>query len=139
MPGYFSVQDKIGFTYINTGDLNYLPGYTTVKFNKRITDIHGDYNPATGIFTAPVSGFYAFALDTRALPGRRCWVDVVMNGQPIATDYTEAPGGQVDSETAFAIVHLTSGDQVWVRHKGTGNCGLDDLGNFSGFILYQDL
>ena len=76
VPGVFSVQDKVGFTYINTGDLNYLAAYTTVKFDKKITDIHGDYNPATGIFTAPVAGFFAFALDTRALPGKHCWVEV---------------------------------------------------------------
>ena len=137
--GFFSVQDKVGFTYINTGDLNYLAAYTTVKFDKKITDIHGDYNPATGIFTAPVAGFFAFALDTRALPGRHCWVEVVKNGQPIANNYMEAPSGQEDSETSFAIVHLTNGDRVWVRHKGSSNCGLDDLSNFSGFILYQDL
>ena len=116
-----------------------MAAYTTVKFDKRITDIHGDYNPATGIFIAPVSGFYAFVLDTRALPGRHCWIDVVKDGQPIATDYIEAQSGQEDSETSFAIVHLNNGDRVWVRHSKSSNCGLDDLSNFSGFILYQDL
>jgi exonuclease I len=42
--GFFSVQDKVGFTYINTGDLNYLAAYTTVKFDKKITDIQLLFN-----------------------------------------------------------------------------------------------
>ncbi|VDI51538.1 Ras-specific guanine nucleotide-releasing factor 1 [Mytilus galloprovincialis] len=136
-----SVQKKVAFTYRTSGDQSSLGSDQTIKFDRRITDVSNSYSSSTGIFTAPVGGYYAFVLDTRTLPGRICWIDAVKNGFPIATNYMEAPSGQEDSETSFAVVRLDTGDQVWVRNKvyHGHSCGLDDLANFSGFLLYQDL
>ncbi|XP_071154377.1 complement C1q-like protein 2 [Mytilus edulis] len=136
-----SVQKKVAFTYRTSSDHSSLGSDQTIKFDRRMTDVSNSYSTSTGIFTAPVGGYYAFVLDTRTLPGRICWIDAVKNGVPIATNYMEAPSGQEDSETSFAVVRLDTGDQVWVRNKvyHGHSCGLDDLANFSGFLLYEDL
>ncbi len=123
-----------------TGALNIPPGvFTKVTFDTENTDLQGDYNPGTGIFTAPTDGLYMvcnylqFDFEDWNLPNATAFTSIFING--VFTDRlnvarTQSVPGVVNEFRAAGAgckhVELTAGDTVelFVIHSDNINHNL---------------
>ncbi|XP_036374854.1 complement C1q subcomponent subunit B-like [Megalops cyprinoides] len=110
---------------------------TTLIYKKVITDISNNYNPATGIFTAPVRGLYYFRFSGHAWGNHYMAVSLYKNEQRICSAYDEQRSGNANSSNGVTLL-LEEGDRVYMR-LWTNRQIFDDDGNhstFSGFLLF---
>ncbi|XP_036375395.1 complement C1q-like protein 2 [Megalops cyprinoides] len=112
----------------------------TLVYTKVLTNIGNNYNPATGIFTAPVRGVYYFRFTTfGAGVSIRIGAVLYRNGQhTVATYDIQGSVDSHDDSSNAAVLQLEVGDQVYVRLPA-GYQLYDDAWNrcsFSGFLLF---
>ncbi|KAM9829209.1 complement C1q-like protein 2 [Syngnathus typhle] len=117
-------------------------GYEVLKFDDVITNLGNLYDPSTGKFTCHVSGIYYFTYHVlmRGGDGTSMWADLCKNGQVRASAIAQDADQNYDYASNSAVLHLDSGDEVYVKldggkaHGGNNN----KYSTFSGFILYPD-
>jgi hypothetical protein len=92
---------------------------TTIVYEDRISDTHNAYNTSTGVYTVPVSGFYAinasFALDTESwVAGTSITSDIEVNGTVVKSLFlrVQASVSTTMSLNASDSIYLNKGDQV---------------------------
>ena len=131
------VTTPIAFTAELEADLT-TTSKTTLVTNSVITNIGGGYDNTTGVFTAPVSGTYAFMATAATVSqnGKRLRVDMKHKNQIIA--FMFAKNGF--SCSCHAVVQLAVGQKVLLEtyeeectFSGGGRTG------FSGMLLQPDL
>jgi hypothetical protein len=68
------ISNPYGFLAIETNAMS-IGGGTTIIFNSETYDSGSNYNVATGVFTAPVSGYYTFSssFTIAAMSAQVCW------------------------------------------------------------------
>ena len=127
------------FTAVLGHSLGPLPIHRAVKYPLIITNIGNGYNPATGSFTARVSGMYYFSYTMYSgSPTTNSVVGLMKNGQMIVTTWDTAGGDINDSATNAAVLQLEAGDFVYIQLYANRNI-YDDNGRyttFSGLMLY---
>ena len=134
--GYATV---VGFTAVNSNYITTIHDDQVLVFNSVVTNVGNDYDPQTGIFLCSVGGLYVFYVDIRTQPGDHiCWFDLVKNGSRISIVYLYVKG-DTGSDSTMSVVHLEPGDKVWIRkkHYYTGNCQLDSLNTFTGYMMHK--
>ncbi|KAL7840554.1 hypothetical protein AOLI_G00258770 [Acnodon oligacanthus] len=102
------------------------------------TNIGSAYNPATGIFTAPVRGVYYFRFTAHGLGGKDVSVVLQKNGQHIVEALVIQPQHRLSSSNGVSLL-LEAGDVVclklranaWVYDTGAHHC------TFSGQMLFS--
>ncbi|KAI1901322.1 hypothetical protein AGOR_G00033110 [Albula goreensis] len=112
----------------------------TLIYTKVFTNIGNHYNPATGIFTAPVGGVYYFTFT--AFGGNRhrnIGSFLYRNAERMVSvqDHHKSSYGE-DQVTNAAVLQLEEGDQVSMR-LNPGFSVYDNSANlstFSGFLLF---
>ncbi|KAG2459564.1 complement C1q-like protein 2 [Erpetoichthys calabaricus] len=117
-------------------------GYEVLKFDDVVTNLGNHYDPSTGKFTCQVSGIYFFTYHVlmRGGDGTSMWADLCKNGQVRASAIAQDADQNYDYASNSAVLHLDSGDEVYVKldggkaHGGNNN----KYSTFSGFILYPD-
>ncbi|XP_061571447.1 complement C1q-like protein 2 [Cololabis saira] len=117
-------------------------GYEVLKFDDVITNLGNNYDSSTGKFTCHVSGIYFFTYHVlmRGGDGTSMWADLCKNGQVRASAIAQDADQNYDYASNSAVLHLDSGDEVYVKldggkaHGGNNN----KYSTFSGFILYPD-
>ena len=117
----------------------YIPARpATLKFGTVLTNIKNGYNPATGYFSAPVSGVYFIGGSiTSPLNG---WIkaEIVDQGQLVIVKLFAASSSNGQNQSSdFALVSLNVGDVIWVRVIDFSNS--IDVRNirstFSGYLI----
>ena len=99
------------------------------------------YNPSTGIFTAPTAGTYVFYVSVQSENKQEIRLDIVLNGsskiRAMAWSSSASNSSIHQTGTNLVILHLRTGDRVWVRrYSGTGYASHDiPITTFSGFKL----
>ncbi|KAG9328109.1 hypothetical protein JZ751_016340 [Albula glossodonta] len=112
----------------------------TLIYTKVFTNIGKHYNPATGIFTAPVGGVYYFTFTAFGLNRyRNIGSFLYRNAERIVSvqDHHKSSYGE-DQVTNAAVLQLEEGDQVSMR-LNPGFSVYDssaNLSTFSGFLLF---
>lgn len=92
-----------------------------IKFDHVMVNIGNGYHNNTGVFIVPTSGVYVFSWSVRLRAGAVHSVELVVNNESHGLVFMDAThtDGHV---SAGSIAYLQSGDDVYIRIKGTG-CG----------------
>uniref|UniRef100_A0A8D0C0V1 C1q domain-containing protein n=1 Tax=Salvator merianae TaxID=96440 RepID=A0A8D0C0V1_SALMN len=115
------------------------PLHVPIKFDKVLYNGLNHYNPATGVFTCPISGVYFFTYHITVY-SRNVRVALVKNGVKMLHTVDSYQGGE-DQASGGTILELQKGDQIWLQTYGgeTFNglfADLDDDTVFTGFLLF---
>ncbi|XP_068172695.1 complement C1q and tumor necrosis factor-related protein 9B-like isoform X2 [Antennarius striatus] len=117
---------------------SYPPPNNPVIFSDVLYNIHENYDPNTGIYTAPINGTYVFNYHLSAYE-RVLKVGLFSNFIPIVKT-TEVRDFGVTSQSV--VLHLYEGGRVWLQVKDTVTngmfAGFESSSTFSGFLLYPD-
>uniref|UniRef100_UPI0037E75FA4 cerebellin-4-like n=1 Tax=Semicossyphus pulcher TaxID=241346 RepID=UPI0037E75FA4 len=101
--------------------------YRVVHYNS------GTYNPATGIFTAPVRGVYYFSFSGHNISSRQMGLRLMKNGMQVVTVFNHRDGNRHETATNGMTLRLEVGDQVYMRLRAH-TWIFDNLNNHSTFI-----
>ncbi|XP_034413614.1 complement C1q-like protein 3 [Cyclopterus lumpus] len=112
---------------------------TILIYRSVITNIDTAYNPATGIFTAPVTGVYYFTFSYHAGKNYPVSLALYKNDQVLVASHdhkTQYDGADNGGNAVF--VQLQKGDQVFVHLRANAHVwGNNDVTTFSGFLVVE--
>nr|XP_034335548.1 paramyosin-like isoform X1 [Crassostrea gigas] len=136
-----SIDDKSSHHAFTAGISSYKSDWTgdTLVFPVVIYCEGTGYNPSTGIFTAPSAGTYVFYVSVQSSLQKYIYLDIVVNGSSKVRALAWYNSGSSiaihQTGTNLVILHLQTGDRVWVRRGGgTGYYSYSiPITTFSGF------
>jgi hypothetical protein len=138
------VGDALVIAYNSANLLNVTGDDTTytVVWNTEVTDVGGDFNTSTGVFTAPATGTYllTFSLSIGENSGytyMQC--NLVTSNRSVNTDRAVAPasGSGVDNRNLAVVLDMDASDTAHVTFRlGSGSKAVDLLAN-SFFTIIQ--
>ena len=105
-----------------------------IKFDMVQTNQGAAYDPATGVFTAPVSGLYVFLFSTHAMDAAHrgdVYLHVDGHGQVFVND-------REYMATGHAAFHLNGGDKAWVASNGDDRFVYSFDTMFTAFLVNPD-
>lgn len=135
-PGPPGTPTKVAFAARGGGCLSckFWPAAPLLFTNVSLND-GGGYDPATGVFTAPVAGVYNISGVTSRNDDRHVQVGIFLNGQIYAA-YLGRDGG------SSVTLRLQAGDRVWLQatypYGSTYTVNLNEWHHFSGHLVYAD-
>ncbi|XP_023203176.1 complement C1q subcomponent subunit B-like [Xiphophorus maculatus] len=107
----------------------------TLKFERVITNIGNGYDPATGLFTAPVKGLYYIQVTGISGPTGELHAGVKKNRENMFAIYQKART-QAGASNAMVLV-LEQGDRVYVQlWAGKTIADQGRLSIFTGFLVF---
>ncbi|XP_048762130.1 complement C1q-like protein 2 isoform X2 [Ostrea edulis] len=127
------------YAYMSTSLINPSMHHTLI-FETAITNVGNGYHPNTGVFIVPESGLYVFTWVMRmwsnAIHGTELMVNRAVMGSVFLVSHTTSD----HSVTGVVVVHVSQGDDVFVRTQGDnngGNIGSDYHGksSFAGWKI----
>ncbi|XP_050976366.1 cerebellin 17 [Labeo rohita] len=134
-------QPKVAFSADlgKRGDLGPQSTEITLTFNNIFTNTGNNYNPATGLFTAPVKGVYYFRFTACGVQIRQSLgASLHKNGQKIVSVGQWRNHDQHRYASNAAVLQLEVGDVVCVKLLPgyTIYDSPDNLSTFSGFLIF---
>lgn len=128
------VCDQVAFHAVLTTTSVSVSSDDTIKFNNVITNVGGGYNRSTGIFTAPVAGYYEFIVTIMAQSGNSFISKVLINGSDY---YCHAYGSSRSQSQGMCdlILYLYQGSTARVTtYSGSALYG-NGFSSFSGHLI----
>ncbi|VDI25897.1 Hypothetical predicted protein, partial [Mytilus galloprovincialis] len=130
MPAFFAAL-KPYFTLSGIDDV--------LKFDDVRVNRAGAYGPSTGVFTARVPGLYHFSCMILANHGDVVNYQLNKNDQPYILGYSHK-GTYAASSTISAVIELTVGDRVFVKHREHNSAEVvygAAHTSFSGYFIHE--
>ncbi|XP_062597420.1 uncharacterized protein LOC134258848, partial [Saccostrea cucullata] len=116
-----SIQAPTAFTKGQTIDVHVSNG-ENILYNKRITEIGASFD-SEGSFVCQTPGLYAFTFYGLTAEDSRLWLEMMKTDELIASIFGHTKNDYADSGNA-AIVHLNTGDKVYVKAHNNYNHAL---------------
>ncbi|XP_053375720.1 C1q-related factor-like [Mercenaria mercenaria] len=140
LPSGGSVHSKVAFYTQLSKDVDHLGNHQTIVFDTVTTNIGGGYNPADGIFTAPVTGTYVFFWLNTNRDRSSMDTELVKNAVVVGKSFSDAYQHlDYAASSNTAVLQTTRGDEIWVR-SGTRHSNVitgEYFSTFSGWLLYE--
>jgi hypothetical protein len=114
------MTQKIGFyAYIDHNEI--MGQHKVMAFNVAKTNIGQGYSTHSGVFTAPISGLYAFSCSLYPSHLSRGSFHIFANDDAVATMFTDSDSGNWDisASSTTVVLSLNQGDEVYVRSDDT--------------------
>ncbi|NXQ56426.1 ADIPO protein, partial [Anthoscopus minutus] len=113
-----------------------------IRFSKIFYNEQGHYDPSTGKFLCSVPGTYYFAYHVTVYLSD-VKVSLFRKDKAVIFTYDQFQNNNVDQASGSVLLHLSSGDEVWLQVYGDGDKNgvyADNLNDstFMGFLLYPD-
>ncbi|KFP73314.1 Adiponectin [Apaloderma vittatum] len=114
-----------------------------IRFSKIFYNKQSHYDTSTGKFLCNIPGTYYFAYNLMVYL-EDVKVSLYKNGKAAIITYDQFQKNNADQASGSILLHLNSGDEVWLQVYGDG----DDNGiyadnvndsTFMGFLLYPDM
>jgi hypothetical protein len=102
-----------------------------IQFNDVILNVGGAYDPRHGIFRAPVSGVYQFALTFLNAERHDATFEIVKDGVRLGYSYSDSDN--YNSGVVEINVRVEAGEDVWCRCASVYNSFLNPQGKYSCF------
>ncbi|KAL4618278.1 complement C1q-like protein 4 [Arapaima gigas] len=111
---------------------------TTLVYKTVLTNIGSAYNPATGIFTAPLRGVYYFIYHCHGGSSSEMNVSLYKNEQHIVMAYEGKSDDSSDNMSNGVSLQLESGDQVYLHLAASTHVWGQpkSISTFSGMLLF---
>ena len=94
--------------------------HQTFVFDHVVTNVGGNYNHHTGIFTSPSPGIYVFSWTLYCQSEGYFYSEVVVNSNPVGAVYCNALGDRgIRHITSVVVVEISQGDVVLIRTHPT--------------------
>ncbi len=140
LDGEPAVQKRSAFSVGLFPSRSFPPPGLPIKFDKAIYNEEGHWDPHASKFNCTYGGVYVFSyyITVRNRPLR---VALVVNGIRKLRTRDSLYGQDIDQASNMAVLHLSSGDQVWLETLRDWNgvySSSEDDSTFSGFLLYAD-
>ena len=116
------MTQKIGFyAYIDHNEI--MGKHKVMVFNVAKTNTGQGYSTHSGVFTAPVSGLYAFSCSLYPSHLSIGSFHILANDDVVATMFTDSDSGNwdVSASSTTMVLSLNQGDEVYVRSVDTYN------------------
>ena len=117
--------------------------HQTFVFDHVVTNVGGNYNRHSGIFTSPSQGVYVFSWTLYCETGGYFYSEVVVNSGPVGALRCSAEGvNYLSHVTGVVLVEINQGDIVYIRtHPSDSNIGgvyssSDYHSSFTGWKLF---
>ena len=89
---------------------------STLQFDRAITNIGNGYNPHAGVFTAPLTGVYAFSLIVMVPHAHGpLRLSIMKEGATLDRVFVRDTDNPDDRGSALVTTQLAAGEQVWVQ------------------------
>ena len=131
----------VAFYAIISHNMHGLGAHQTIIFDVAKTNIGSAYSPHTGVFTAPSAGVYVFTWSIRLVRAEHSF-EIIVNAEVYGATFLRAKttAGGDETVTGTVVVHLSTGDEVFVRthaYVGDGDIYSNTHGQptFSGWKL----
>jgi len=133
-------QGSVAFTAYLDSVQSYTGSNRIIKFNQVPVNRGGGYSASTGIFKAPMDGYYRFSMFISGKAGTVADVALVKAGTKLITANVDAVFQNEQSAGNEAIVPLAQDDQISVRWLGSSsntwsNAAIFKTCTFSGVLL----
>jgi hypothetical protein len=149
--GYNDVESVPVYFYVQKGTNFHLTN-TPISFKRVVNNVGNAMKINTGIFTAPVTGTYFFAVSgmvdfpfTDSSTRREIGLTFYSNGIDFGLVLSDEVGNteQFGTYGMESTLNLKSGDQVWlaIKHKLTDTYVFDNFqhhNRFTGWLLQKD-
>lgn len=118
---YFSCLGGVAFhAYMSHHEEN-VGSHQTIIFDQLVTDVGGNFNRHTGVFTAPTQGAYAFSWTLFCQSEGYFNSELVANSNVVGALFCSAQGSTgIRHTTGVVVIYINQGDVVFVRTHPTG-------------------
>ncbi|XP_069374342.1 cerebellin 11 [Paralichthys olivaceus] len=137
--GKAAPQIAFSVSLSNSGEIYRGPCTDKSLIFKRVFSNSGDaYDQNTGIFTAPVDGFYFFSFSTYGYNTNVMGAILMKNGILQISTYESPTADGSDSSSNAVVLRLAAGDKVHMELWDNGRVfdNLNGHTTFSGFLLF---
>ncbi|XP_008298462.1 complement C1q tumor necrosis factor-related protein 3-like isoform X2 [Stegastes partitus] len=137
--GKAAPQIAFSASLANSGEIYNGPSTDkTLVFKRVFSNIGSGYDANSGVFTAPVNGFYYFSFSTYGYNTHTMGAILIKNDVRQISTYDSPTSDGSDSSSNAAVLQLAAGDNVHMELWDDGRVydNLNGHTTFSGFLLF---